>query len=73
MRNFTAAAMLGIVCATGWWFADAEQANAARPPIEGPCRSSNQPIHHNRRLPEVSSERMAERFEWPTSRARWCC
>jgi thiol-disulfide isomerase/thioredoxin len=36
MRNFTAAAMLGIVCATGWWFAsDAEQANAARPPVEG--------------------------------------
>jgi thiol-disulfide isomerase/thioredoxin len=36
MRNFTAAAMLGIVCATGWWFAsDTGQANAARPPIEG--------------------------------------
>jgi len=36
MRNFTAAAMLGIVCATGWWFAsDAEQAVAARPPVEG--------------------------------------
>jgi thiol-disulfide isomerase/thioredoxin len=36
MRNFTAAAMLGIVCAAGWWFAsDAGQANAARPPIEG--------------------------------------
>jgi thiol-disulfide isomerase/thioredoxin len=36
MRNFIAAAMLGIVGATGWWLAsDTEQANAARPPIEG--------------------------------------
>jgi thiol-disulfide isomerase/thioredoxin len=36
MRNFTAAAMLGIVCATGWWFAsDAGQAAASRPPVEG--------------------------------------
>ena len=40
MRNFTAAAMLGIVCATGWWFAsDAGQAAASRPPVEGACRS----------------------------------
>ena len=36
MRNFTAAAMLGIVCAAGWWFAsDAGQAAASRPPVEG--------------------------------------
>jgi thiol-disulfide isomerase/thioredoxin len=36
MRNFVAAAMLGIICAGGGWFAwHAEPADAANPPIQG--------------------------------------
>jgi thiol-disulfide isomerase/thioredoxin len=39
MRNFLAAAMLGIVCAGGGWFAwHAEPAGAANPPVQGGMR-----------------------------------
>ncbi|WP_245613267.1 TlpA family protein disulfide reductase [Skermanella stibiiresistens] len=53
MRNFIAAAMLGIVCAVGGWFAsDAGQANAARPPLEG-TMGKFQPADQPRPVPDL--------------------
>lgn len=54
MRNLIAAAMLGIVCAAGWWIAsDAGQANAARPPLEGTMEKFK-PADQPRPVPELS-------------------